>query len=137
MLLNVLGDMNTDRGADMLRFLISFQKRIRATREIDSLDTNVLDDFGLNRSQLRRLALTPTSVMRRMVAMAARHGVRAEALDTHGRDRAAFAERCAKCRQTRECGAYLADQSAATEQAAFCPNHTEFKWFARAAMQRH
>tara|TARA_R110002124_G_scaffold89597_1_gene228955 strand:+ start:162 stop:539 length:378 start_codon:yes stop_codon:yes gene_type:complete len=117
---------------DMLGFLKSFQKRRRAINEVDSIEPNVLDDFGLNRSQFRRLALTPASVMRRMVAMAERHGVRPATFQIDSRERAIFAERCAKCRKTRECGAYLADQNAAIDQAGFCPNHTDFKWYARA-----
>lgn len=116
----------------MLGFLKSFQKRMRAINEVDSIEPNVLEDFGLNRAQFRRLALTPDSVMRRMSAMAERHGVNPQMLDTNSRDRAAFAGRCANCSKTSECADFLADRHAGIEQAAFCPNHLDFKWFARA-----
>jgi hypothetical protein len=77
--------MKTGLEADKLGFLTTLQKRTRATREIDLLETNTLDDVGLSRNQFRRLTLTPASVMHRMLAMAQRHGVTAEVLETHGR----------------------------------------------------
>nr|WP_306266423.1 DUF6455 family protein [Pararhizobium sp. IMCC3301] len=116
----------------MLGFLKSVQKRMRAINEVESIEPNVLEDFGLNRAQFRRLALTPDSVMRRMGAMAERHGVSARALDSNSRDRAAFAGRCVNCSKTQECGTFLADRNAGIEEATFCPNQQDFKWFARA-----
>jgi hypothetical protein len=95
--------------------------------EIASLDARALDEIGLSRTDLARVATAPQAVTDRMEAMAARHGVAADRLAGHAPDLAGMIESCRSCDWVGACRAFLSDPSPGASQAVFCPNHTTYE----------
>lgn len=111
----------------MLDFIRTYRRNARLGREIDGLDQRVLNDLGVSRSGLRKLTATPRAVLQRLTAMARRQQVPQHTLMGDLMTLPTLVEQCSACRSTRACAAFLADSSAPTEQAGFCPNQSAFR----------
>ncbi len=98
-----------------------------AQRDIAALDARALDELGLTRGGLARIATTTAAVSDRMQAMSIRHGVLPERLARHAPDLAGMVESCRSCASVGACRAYLSDPTAGPAQAVFCPNHTTYE----------
>lgn len=102
------------------------QERRRELRDIAALDPRALDEIGLSRGQLRRIAETPAAVNARMLEMARRHSLDPAKLEACRQDYAELLDTCAHCRATAACAAYLAEPSHGPYAAGFCPNHKDY-----------
>lgn len=110
----------------MLERLKAMVEHRREHAEIAQLSERDLDDLGLTREQLLNVVDTPEDVSRRMLQMAARHGISEEELENYRQDFAVLLGTCAHCHSVGTCGRMLADPTEPAEAATFCPNHKDY-----------
>ncbi len=115
----------------MLDRLKTMMDHLRDHLEIERMDARELEELGLSRGQLHEIVDTPEKVAARMAAMAQRHGVMVEDLETFRQDYAELLHTCAHCRETGACADFLRDPRAPATAATFCPNHAEYQALAR------
>lgn len=111
----------------MLDIIRKYRDRMRCQMEIECIDNHVLDDLGVSRAGLRRISLTPGTILQRLAAMARRQQVDRSAVFGDLRTLPRLLETCSNCRQTRACATFLAEPSVEAHAATFCPNLSEFR----------
>ncbi|MDE3079815.1 MAG: DUF1127 domain-containing protein [Paracoccaceae bacterium] len=112
--------------AKMLERLKAMLDHHREHLEIAQMSERDLDDIGLTREQLLNVVDTPEEVSRRVLQMAARHGISEHELESYRQDFAILLDNCAHCHSVGKCGRMLADPTQTAEDATFCPNHEEY-----------
>jgi uncharacterized protein YjiS (DUF1127 family) len=110
----------------MLDRLKTMMDHMRDHREIERMDARELGELGLSRGQLHEIVDTPEKVAARMAAMALRHGITTEDLESYRQDYVDLLHTCAHCSETDACRRFLNDTAAPAEAATFCPNHAEY-----------
>ncbi len=110
----------------MIEGLKSLFANHRDLKEIDALSERDLDELGLTRDQLRRIALMPRGVGERMTAMAAIFGVDADDLQEPRATYADLLETCYGCTKRKACAVTLANPEAVAKDCGFCPNADAF-----------
>jgi uncharacterized protein YjiS (DUF1127 family) len=98
-----------------------WQRRRAALAEVAGLDSHALNEMGVARGDLTRLAAMPAAQVDRMHQMAELHGLSADALDLSPEARD-IALTCANCGATRTCRHALAQPDVIAEDCDFCPN---------------
>jgi hypothetical protein len=110
----------------MLDRLKAILEHRRELHEIERMDERELEDLGLSRGQLLQIVDTPGEVAERLARMAERHGLSEAELEEYRQEYAHLLATCAHCQVTGTCAHFLADPSASSDQATFCPNHTDY-----------
>lgn len=106
------------------RFVSDCRRRSAFRRELAQLDRSgsldvVLDDLGLTRWEMDKIARGYPEAERLLPMMADRRGIELEKLDP--RDLFALRHTCSLCDQNRSCRRWLAGGEA-QDAARFCPN---------------
>jgi len=114
----------------IMEHMREWRRQRAAKAEVAGLTARDLNEMGVDRTDLNRLAAMPAAQVDRMHQMAELHGLSAEALD-HSPEARAIALTCANCGATRTCRHALEDADVTAADCGFCPNTETFDRLAR------